>query len=300
MVRALPLVAATALLVACGPAMGATMLDLTVHSYSGSINDAWFVELDKEGSGTGTFPAFVQLKDGKDADNYEWGYNSDVKGTSDDNLDRGTASTHNHTIRWLDIPLVRNVRTTPGDLVAPGWYAEFRADINELTAGENRYLSLDTVEIWVSDAGDLGATGKYYSTWSALTNTSMIYSTEDTPEYDHVGLNYNLESGSGTGDLGLYIPVDRFNSWVAASGVQNPYVYIVSTWGSYTGSALAHDEGTGQVITVANWGISDGFEEWGMSAVGTHPMDLPEPSSCALFGLGLAGLWAWRRRRQAA
>lgn len=284
--------------VVCQAAFAGMLLDLTNHDLYGSINGAWFVELDEKSTGSGVYDAFLQLQESnKDADTYELGYNSDY-GPTTDNPELGATNQHNHTVLWSAVPLVRNPTNPLGTIMTYGWFAEFRSDINELTAQDNRYLSMDKLEIWVSQYGDLGGTSaKYYSQWSSLAKTTKIWDFGATPAYDGVAMNYGLETGSGSGDMAAYIPYHLFQNWITANGVANPYIYLYTRYGAYVGTQTVWNDGTKQYVSNSNWGPSDGFDEWGIDAAGWHGA-IPEPSTYALFAMGLLSL-IWLRRRTA-
>ena len=73
--------------------------------------------------------AFLQLQDkNNDGNDYEIGYNSD-QGPTADNPELGGSGQHNHTIRWFDVPLVFDPADGTGNVIANGWFAEFRADV---------------------------------------------------------------------------------------------------------------------------------------------------------------------------
>ena len=83
-----------------------------------------------------------------------------------------------------------------------------------------------------------------------------------------VTLDYNLNSGSGQGDMQMYVPLANF-AGVAATD----FLYLYSYFGHY----MPTDFQTG-----------DGFEEWTV-------LKVPTPGSVAVFGVGV--LLAARRRR---
>lgn len=272
----------TCTLIVCLPAFGFSIVDLTVDDNFGSINGAWFVELDDGSTGTGKYNAFMQLQElNADPDKFEKGYNS-AYGPTPDNPELGASGQHNHTIRWLDVPLVRNPRNNLGGQVASGWFAEFRSDINESGGASGVYLSLDRLEIWLSQYGDLGAPSKYYATWATLPNTSRIW--HFGPSDGVVLMDYSLEAGSGSGDMSAYIPLEPFEAWTASTRIHNPYVYLYTQFGGYTGTYKG----------ISDWTARDGFDEWGLIVDGSH--HTPEPAAWVLFALGLGVVAGLRRR----
>jgi hypothetical protein len=137
-------------------------------------------------------------------------------------------------------------------------------------------LSLNEVQLF------LAATGNIH-------NKSNL----GTPVYDmdaggdaNVKLNYSLNSGSGSGDMLLYVPDALF------SGNAGPYVYLYSLFGQPI-------PGDGSDVSNAS---EAGFEEWAAGKKGPNgtivpvtPPPVPEPGSVALLLIGSAALL--RRRR---
>jgi hypothetical protein len=95
-----------------------------------------------------------------------------------------------------------------------------------------------------------------------------------------VHLRYGLHPGSGRdADMRLLVPDSFFEA--------GPYVYLYSRFGEETFC----DAG------VCGGNNTGGFEEWAFGPTVTVTQ-VPEPTSLALFGLGLAAL-AFRRRKNA-
>lgn len=272
-----------------------TLLDLTYQGAYGTINNAWFLEIGSGSTGSGVYDAFLQLQElQQDPDTWELGYNSD-QGPTPDNPEMGTTAIHNHTVRWSNIPLVRAPRNAAGVSVAAGWFGELRCDINEVISAQKRYISADMLEIWLSEHADLGAPDKYYATWGSLPNTSMIYDFAGAPG---LALNGGLNAGSGAGDVSAYIPYELFNDWIMQTGVTDPYVYVRAQYGASTITQLAWRDDKNAFELNGDWGVSDGFDEWGLDTSGTHPAYVPEPSTFVLFGLGIFAVVGIVRRRR--
>ena len=146
-------------------------------------------------------------------------------------------------------------------------YREFGLDINEPASGTNRYLSLDKLMIFQSPSGNMTTTNL-----SGLGH--LVYNLDATGD-NWIKLDYSLGSGSGSGDMFAYINDSLFTS-------SNPYVTLYSKFG-------------------LNFGSAAGFEEWWVrEGQPVGPAPIPEPTSLLLLGSGLAGLAAWRSRRQRA
>jgi MYXO-CTERM domain-containing protein len=123
-------------------------------------------------------------------------------------------------------------------------------------------VSIDQIHLYTSGTGS--------QTGLEGTLGTLRYSLGAFLNDNTVTLNYDLNSGSGQGDMRMYIPLTSF-AGVGASD----FVYLYSHFGN-----LDDDHRTG-----------DGFEEWSVIAV-------PAPGALAL--LAMAGLVGSRRRRHEA
>lgn len=219
----------------------AAPLDLTTHDASGYINEALFVQLNLEHStGTGVIQPFLRIQ----KNGIEEGYNTAFSPIEFPDAN----SSWTKALLLVDVPVV-NVNGVI--------YREFFLDINE-SGGGNQLLSLDKLQIFLGDSPDL----TNYPTGLG----TLIWDMDAGIEGDTwVKLDASLESGSGNGDMLVYIPNSLF--------VGGPYVYLYSMFGA---------EGT----KTNGLGSSDGFEEWAVRS-GTV---IPEPSSILAFGTGLIGM----------
>lgn len=173
-------------------------------------------------------------------------------------------------------------------------YRAFYLDINEPAGGGQNYLTLDQVEIFVSNTAGLSSHTSVAPGYGALAGATKVYDMETGSGDNWVNLDYLLVGGgSGYGDMVLYVP----NS-VAFS--TNQYVYLYSEFGcggTFTAS-LACGSGSNK-----KYQSQAGFEEWWVpgstTTVGTSAV--PEPGTLLLFGSGLIGVAKhYRRRRSAA
>jgi hypothetical protein len=256
--RSAVVAALLAALLSFAPPASAGVLDLTTAGASGMINGAIYTQ-GTTNSGTGVFPAFVQVqKNGS-----EQGYNTTVGNT----LDNKNDATHNHEIRVGDIPVF---------VVNGQSYYRFFLDINEVNNGVDNYLSLDAVQIYTSSIPN-----------QSTTNVPSLGTLRYDQGANSVALDYNLQAGSGKADMTLLVPV-----W--ANPNPNDYVYLYSMFGSMGIVALGGlppgDYGTSDGFE--EWALGQGG---GIGAVPEPSSILLGLTAVAGFG-GFAG---WRRRRAA-
>ena len=238
----------------CTAAAPASIVDL-VNNGSGSANGALFFRADFQPGGTGVLNPFVRIQhdngpsnNGHSGNGLEQGYNTSGRPVQYDEL---TDPNYTRDLLFGEIPVV----TIDGVQ-----YKEFILDINEPNGGIQALLSIDQINIYTSATG--GQTG-LESTLGTIRYSLGAFLNDNT-----VTLDYDLNSGSGQGDMRMYIPLTNF----AGVGA-NDFVYLYSHFGN-----LDDDHRTG-----------DGFEEWSIIAS-------PAPGVLAL--LGVAGLVGSRRRRR--
>jgi hypothetical protein len=212
--------------------------DLTSSGAVQNINGAIFMQwTDTEPMGSGRINAFVGIR----GSGFQHGYNTTGVREFDTTPD-------SKALLLSDIPIVEFGGTN---------YREFWLDINQNST--HHILSLDKLKIHMGTVSDL--TGY-------LTNPAFgapIYDL-DAGGDNYVKLDYNLNPGSGKGDMLLFVPDSAF------IGAGN-YTYLYSMFGATINGV-------------------DGFEEW---AVGIGPI-IPEPATMALLALGTAMLLRIRKR----
>jgi uncharacterized repeat protein (TIGR01451 family) len=208
---------------------GTPTLDLTFDSSFGIIGDVVFETSQVQTAGTGSFNTFEQIQH----NGYEQGYNTD--GTKQ--FDTKSSAVFNHSVLLSQVPIVIGDGTNgTQEGVA---YREFLLDLNELNGGS--FLSLDSLQIWQEEAGNL--TGFTPGAGFAGAHTNNLVYDLDAAGDNWVGLNAGLSRGSGQADIAVLVPDSLFIN----DGIDR-FVYLYSAFGAQSG-----------------WDAGGGFEEWGTS-----------------------------------
>ncbi|HEV8379586.1 MAG TPA: hypothetical protein VGP99_12105 [Tepidisphaeraceae bacterium] len=257
-VCALALAAGT-LMFGAAAANAEVTLDLATSSPQNAGNGGLFYQTDLQPTGTGVLQPFVRIQ----AKPIEEGYNTD--GVIEFNTkDQPGNWTHSITLSQVPIVTIDGVQ-----------YREFVLDINESTAQNNRFLSMNEMQVYLSNVPNLSLMDRTAMTFASPAGnvTNLVYDLDSGAD-KLVRMDYSLASGSGSGDMFAYIRNDLF----VGSG---PYVYLYSKFGNPDGSDA-------------------GFEEWA-TRPGTAPA-VPLPASIwgGLALLGLMGAAKIRSRRQSA
>lgn len=229
-------------------AQASTIIDLTAGG-SGTSNGAFYEWTGTQPTGTGVIYSFL----GVQARGTEQGYNHSL----------------GHNVPWDTKPGGHTNDIQMNDLVVANIsgvdYYQFLLDINESSGHDNEFLSLDNVRIWTRD-GPISSADESFDHLGTLRFNSDAGPNGDT----RVWLDYSLNSGSGSGDMFLYVPTSLF-----AGTMPDDFVYFYSLFGNDFASGA-------------------GFEEWGLlqsdvpgSGGPGNPPVIPEPGTMVLLGSGL-------------
>ena len=216
---------------------GTPDVDLTYDGASGTINGGVFQTAGVQPAGTGNFNTFVRIQN----TGTEQGYNTDAAAQFDEK-----ASFH-HSVLLANIPVVIGDGT--GGTEEGVAYREFRLDLNEGSSGTNPFLSLDALQIFQEEAGNL--TNFTPGSGFAGGHTNYLVYDMDAGGDHWVGLNDALSHGSGQSDIRILIPDSAF-----INDAGHRYVTLYSQFGVQSG-----------------WNSEGGYEEWSLNNDHTGPTD---------------------------
>lgn len=181
----------------------AVVVNLTSAGASGSIGDAFFLQVPDQSTGTGVIDPFVRMQ----ASGTERGFNTDYRPLTGDLANVNSSGQFTHSVRVNEFGVVDR-----------GGIASYRflLDINQTSA--NPYLSLDELKIYVADAPNLSSLAQLGFVGTKLYDM-------DAAGDSWVWLDYSLNAGSGSGDMFTYLPATLF------SGYETKYLYLYSKFG---------------------------------------------------------------------
>ena len=216
----------------------ATVLDLTTAGATASAPSGAIVQqTDAQPTGTGFIRSFVRLQGASSGGGTEQGYNTDGRALQ---FDENKSPQFTRSLTLDQVPIV-NVNGVS--------YRQFLLDINQKASSP--LLSLDEARIFLGGTGNL--TG-YDTTCKTLAGQHSVFDL-DTDGDVSVLLNYNLNHGSGSGDMFLLVPNANF-----ANADPKSFVYLYSKFGGLAGASA-----------------NSGFEEWAVKS--TPPPVLPPTGS---------------------
>ncbi len=265
-------------------------VDLTVAGNGGFIGEAYFKQItafNNGSTGTGVINAFLSIQ----KDGVEQGYNTDGKVEDEYHMKRtgspSKADGFTQSLFLSEVPVV--IADFDNGEIA---YRQFLLDVNENRGGGNEYISLDKLQIYLAGVPDL-------ESFELVNDNPLVYDLDNGGNH-WIALNYELNAGSGSGDMFAYIPDSFFASAKERQGLEDPYIYLYSLFGA---PKIGENglKGKDKDKDFFNWGGDAGFEEWAVLGASQRipPPEVPEPTSLLLLGtgLGIVGLLARNKRK---
>ena len=208
-----------------------SVVDLTTRGAQAAAGAAIVKQTDAQPTGTGYINSFVRIQGAASGGGIEQGYNTTARPLQ---FDENSSPSFTRGITAGAVPRV-NINGTD--------YREFLLDINQKASSP--LLSVDEVRLYFGDTPNL--TG-YDPVAKTLAGKAPAFDLDASPAGDvSVLLNSQLNHGSGSGDMFLYVPDSAF-----AGTTTSTYVYLYSKMGAQPGASA-----------------NGGFEEWAVRNTGT-------------------------------
>lgn len=211
-------------------------IDLTTGG-NATINSALFVTTDQRPTGTGIIKPFVRLR----ADGTEIGINSNEANAN--LMDDVKAGAWTRDIKVGTIPVIK---------IGEVSYYQFLLDINQ--ANDSPLLSLDTLKLYTRPTSITDEVKDSLAQVESGTFT-QVYNMDGAGDVS-VLLDASLNSGSGSGDLLVYIPA------IGAVSTSD-FLYLYSEFGAYVPPHT--------IAPAPSYASNGGFEEWGTLGIASVP-----------------------------
>jgi len=234
--------------------------DMTYRGATDTVNGAIiYAFTPTDSTGTGYWHSFLRVSSSPDP--IVKGYSSDYKNKDNVQFEEDPA--------WTESFLLKDV---PQVMVEGVLYREFQLDINQNSNGINALISIDELEVWLTDIhmndqaklGPINTDIKYPFDDDELAGDMYFVWSLDQYEDNVILINFGLNPGSGKRDFKIQIPDALFDPTMK-------YVVLYTEHGgdAYTGSydLDANYNTTDDVVSVTNTAFpnNDGFEEWGVT-----------------------------------